>query len=80
MSAEYFFHAENSFNIDLPAGTTLIEATRGPEYELTRQEVVLEPGKPASARVRLARWENLAAKGWYSSDSDIHANYTAPHH
>jgi TolB protein len=80
MSAEYFFHAEGGFDIDLPAGPTLIEATSGPEYALTRKQIELEPGKPASAQVRLARWENLAAKGWYSSDAHIHANYTAPHH
>jgi TolB protein len=80
MSSEYYFQAEGGFDIDLPAGTTLIEATRGLEYDLTRREVLLEPGKPAAARVRLARWENLAAKGWYSSDSHIHANYTSPHH
>jgi hypothetical protein len=80
MSSEYYFHAEGSFELELPSGPTVIEASRGLEYELTRAEIRLEPGKPQEARLRLKRWENMAAKGWYSSDAHIHANYTAPHH
>jgi single-stranded-DNA-specific exonuclease len=78
MSAEYFFHAENSFEIDLPAGETTIEAARGQEYELTRQTIDLK--KPETVRVDLKRWTNMAAQGWYSADAHIHANYTAPDH
>ena len=80
MSAEYYFHAEDFFDIELPSGRTLIEVTRGLEYELSSQAVNLEPGKPRDVSVRLQRWENMAAGGWYSSDAHIHANYTAPHH
>ncbi len=80
MSAEYFFHAEDSFDIDLPAGSTTVEATRGQEYDVARQVIELVAGKPASVQLKLRRWENMAAKGWYSSDAHIHANYTAPHH
>jgi hypothetical protein len=80
MSSEYYFHADGSFELELPSGPTLIEASRGLEYELTRADVNLEPGKPQQVRLRLKRWENMAAQGWYSSDAHIHANYTAPHH
>ena len=80
MSSEYYFHAEGSFELELPSGPALIEAARGLEYELTRVEVNIEPGKAQEVRLRLKRWENMAAKGWYSSDAHIHANYTAPHH
>jgi hypothetical protein len=80
MSAEYFFHAQDRFELDVPAGNTTIEATRGQEYELVRQTVDAQPGKPAIARIVLKRWENLAARGWYSADAHIHANYTANDH
>jgi hypothetical protein len=80
MSSEYYFHAGGSFEIELPSGPTLIEASRGLEYELARAEVSLQPGKPQEARLRLKRWENMAARGWHSSDAHIHANYTASHH
>ena len=80
MGAELYFHAQDSFDIALPSGPTLIEATCGLEYELTRRSVDLRPGKPEPVTVQLKRGENMAAKGWYSSDAHIHANYTANHH
>jgi hypothetical protein len=80
MSAEYFFHADDSFEIELPAGETLIEATRGPEYRLAAERVALTAGKPAEATLRLSRWTNQKEQGYWSSDVHIHANYTAPHH
>jgi hypothetical protein len=43
-------------------------------------EIDLAPGKTAEATVRLTRWASMAAKGWYSSDAHIHANYSSLHH
>jgi hypothetical protein len=80
MSAEHFFHAEDSFEIEMPAGDTLVEATRGPEYRLAAQRVVLESGKPAETTLRLVRWTHPSAQGYWSADVHIHANYTSPHH
>ncbi len=80
MPAEYYFHAENSFQMELPAGLTLIEATRGLEYELAEREVDLQPGRPSEVTLKLKRWENMARRGWYSADAHIHANYTAADH
>lgn len=80
MSAEYFFHAEDSFDIDLPAGATSIEATRGPEYRLITERVTLEPGRPAEVTLRLVRWTDQTQEGYWSADVHIHANYTSPHH
>jgi hypothetical protein len=80
MRAEYFFHAEDGFEIEMPAGQTSIEAARGQEYRLTSETVVLEPGKPSEATVRLSRWTDQTQKGYWSADVHIHANYTSPHH
>lgn len=80
MAAEYYFHARDSLELELPAGATTFEATRGPEYELTKRTVELGAGKPSEVTLELKRWENLAAKGWYSGDAHIHANYTAVDH
>jgi TolB protein len=79
MSAEPYFDAEDSFAVDVPAGDTLIEATRGPEYEVTSRKVdAVKDAGPVT--IQLKRWTNMAAKGWYSSDAHIHANYTADQH
>ncbi len=80
MSAEYFFHAADSFDMEMPGGETLLEVTRGPEYRLVSERVALQPGKPAETTLRLTRWTHMAAKGYWSADVHIHANYTAPHH
>lgn len=80
MAAEPYFHAENSFEVELPAGSTVLEATRGQEYRLVRRTIELEPAMTADLQLQLSRWENMAARGWFSADSHIHANYTAEHH
>lgn len=80
MRAEYFFHAEDFFDIDLPAGETLIEAARGQEYRLVSEKVVLQSGRPAETTLRLVRWTDQTQKGFWSADVHIHANYTSPHH
>ncbi len=80
MSAEPYFHVEDGFEVDVPTGKTLIEATRGPEYELTTRTVDVTPGENPPVTIRLKRWVDMAEKGWYSADAHIHANYTADHH
>lgn len=78
--AEQFFHAREDFEIELPAGETTVEAARGPEYRVARRNLVLKAGAPAKVQLKLTRWVDMAAAGWYSSDAHIHANYTADHH
>jgi hypothetical protein len=80
MSAEHYFHAEDQFEIELPAGETLIEATRGQEYHLSSARPILEPGKPAEVTLKLQRWTHMSRQGFWSADVHIHANYTSPHH
>jgi hypothetical protein len=77
-AAEPFFHAPPEFTLELPEGKTLVEAARGLEYELARAEIELRGDTEVT--LRLKRWVDMAARGWYSSDAHIHANYTAPHH
>jgi hypothetical protein len=76
--AEQYFHTTSTFEIDLPAGNTLIEATRGIEHVLSERRIDLR--EPTEIDLEVKRWIDMAARGWYSSDSHIHANYTAPHH
>jgi len=80
MSAEYFFHADGEFELQLPAGETTIEAAKGPEYKLESRRLTLTPNTPAEATLQLQRWAHPASKGWWSGDVHIHANYTSPHH
>jgi len=78
LPAEPFSHARESFEIDLPAGETTIEATRGSEYGWTSQSIDLR--RPTTVKLSPRRWINMAARGWFSGDAHIHANYKADHH
>jgi hypothetical protein len=80
LPAEPFFHAEGEFELELPAGRTLIEAVRGLEYRMARQEIDLAAGKEHDVSLKLDRWVHMAQRGFYSADAHVHANYTAPHH
>ncbi|MFL6211275.1 MAG: CehA/McbA family metallohydrolase [Pyrinomonadaceae bacterium] len=69
--------------IRLPAGAYTVEVTRGPEYLVERQTLIV-PTRPVPTvwRFQLKRWLDPAASGWYSGDHHIHAagcsHYEAP--
>lgn len=67
----------------LPPGEYTIDVTRGPEYLSQRERLRITGGaRTQELSVRLKRWVNPAATGWYSGDHHIHAagcsHYEAP--
>ena len=75
MSAEYYFHAHDAFEIEMPAGEDPIEAARGPS--LGSERLILTPGKPTEALVATRALELRRAR-LLVGRRHIHANYTAP--
>jgi len=69
------FYCSGEARWDLPAGGYMLRAWRGPEYRPVSLSFKVEPGKPAEQIVRLERYANPAAEGWYSGENHIHANY-----
>ncbi len=69
------YYASRTETWDLPAGKYLIRAWRGPEYKPFRREVEVPAGQTTELTIELERWTNPAAKGWYSGENHIHANY-----
>ena len=71
----HYFHAAESFSVDVPAGKTTLLAVRGPEYE-PLQTVIDVPdvstGGRASTVVDLARFVDMPASGFYSGDTHVH--------
>ena len=55
----------------LPRGEVLVDAARGFEYEPLRTRVHIERGQ-RELTLRLKRWTNMNAQGWYSGDSHVH--------
>jgi hypothetical protein len=59
------------FRVALPPGGYTLTVERGKEYRPLVRRV--EAGvAPITLRLRLHRWVNLAARGWYSGDTHVH--------
>ncbi len=66
----------------LPPGPLTMESSRGPEYLVLRRELTIPPAPAAKVAIKLARWIDPMAFGFYSGDHHIHgagcAHYTSP--
>ena len=55
----------------LPRGDVIVDVARGFEYDPLRAKVRIEPGQ-RELTLRIKRWSNVNAEGWYSGDSHVH--------
>ncbi len=55
----------------LPRGDVIVDVARGFEYDPLRTRVRIEPGQ-RKLTLRIKRWSNMNAEGWYSGDSHVH--------
>jgi hypothetical protein len=55
----------------LPRGEVIVDIARGFEYEPLRRRLTLAPGQQDLV-LRLKRWIDLRARGWYSGDTQVH--------
>jgi TolB protein len=69
------FYCRTSATLEVPAGSYELLALRGPEYRPLRLEVTAKTGEPNAVVLRLQRWTDMAAQGWFSGENHIHANY-----
>jgi Tol biopolymer transport system component len=70
-----YFHTHGRSVVTVPAGTVLVEAWHGPEYETRGQEVKLADGATRALRIPLRRLDDLPARGWWGGDLHVHMNY-----
>ena len=55
----------------LPRGDVIVDLARGFEYQPVRTRVQIKPGQ-RELTLRLKRWTDMNARGWYSGDSHVH--------
>lgn len=67
-----YFQTTGTFDVNVPAGQTRIEALKGYEYRPSSMKLDVTAGGTKSATIRLARLADLPARGWYSGDTHIH--------
>jgi len=69
------FYCSEPAEWQLPAGKYAFRVFRGPEYRVARGGFVVGTGKTTPVEISLERWADEAARGWYSGENHIHANY-----
>ncbi len=79
-AGDHVFHAPGSFTVELPEGNTELLIVKGFEFRAQRFEVEIEADKTTDATVRLERFADMAAAGWYSGSTHVHMNYAGNLH
>ncbi|PYV10739.1 MAG: hypothetical protein DMG07_20535 [Acidobacteria bacterium] len=70
--AQRWFYADGSFRVRVPAGRIRVAIRRGLEYSGIDEDVEIEPGRSVQKELKLTRWADMRARGWYSGDLHIH--------
>ena len=86
LAPDFFFqphiYRNDSEEVELPPGEFTVESSRGPEYEIQSQKLLVSPTGLARLAVKLKRWIKPEAHGYYCGDHHIHAagcaHYTLP--
>jgi hypothetical protein len=66
------FYVDGGFDVRLPAGEYTIAVSKGFEYVADAPRVTVGADATTRHEVRLHRWIDMPARGWYSSDDHIH--------
>jgi hypothetical protein len=66
------FYVDGAFDVSVPPGNYTLTLSKGFEY--VQQQLSLDVVSPGGVtrEVRLDRWIDMPARGWYSSDDHIH--------
>ena len=72
---EQIFHNEGQFTVSLPVGAAKITSVKGFEFIPEDHEVIIRAGEVTNLTIELERLTDMAAKGWYSASTHVHANY-----
>src|SRR6185503_9772965 len=67
------FYARRKAELTVPAGSYTLQAWRGPEYFVHKQELEIGAGTTREVTLALDRWINMPESGWFSGENHIHA-------
>ena len=66
------FYSGGSSRLVLPSGPYHVKIRKGFEFETVEQRVAVLPGQDSELTLRLPRWADMRAEGWYSADHHLH--------
>ena len=68
----HYFHSPGESVVEVPAGEMAVEALKGFEYRPANASVQVKAGETHALELRLERFLDLPAMGWYSGDTHLH--------
>lgn len=71
-AGRYVFYIDGHYRGEIPAGDYTLSITHGPEFRALTRPVTVTAGEHQEISIRLRRWQDLPASGWYSGDVHIH--------
>ena len=66
------FYSTGTSRLSLPPGRYSVKLIKGPEYGVESREVEVGPARDSELKIRMCRWIDMKAKGWYSADGHLH--------
>jgi hypothetical protein len=66
------FYVDGGFDVSVPPGAYTLTVSKGFEYVQQTVPLDVVPAAGLAREIRLARWVDMPARGWYSSDDHIH--------
>jgi hypothetical protein len=72
---DMIFHNSGSFEVHLPEGEARLEVVKGFEFYPQSINTEIVAGEVNEINIVLERMTDMAAKGWYSASTHVHANY-----
>ena len=77
-TGRFVFYIDGEYQAEVPAGTYTLAVSKGPEYRVSRHEVVITGGETTTVETVLARWIDMPARGWFSGDDHVHIGRPDP--
>ena len=71
-----YFYTDGKFQVRVPPGQVDLEVGKGYEYAPCRLSLNVAAGDTVELDLKLERWIDMAALGWYSGDTHIHMDRT----
>ncbi|MBK1877189.1 CehA/McbA family metallohydrolase [Pelagicoccus mobilis] len=68
-----YYCIDRPFHMALPIGTWTIKVWKGVEYTPTKRTFVVTKDKTTEVDLKMDRWIDMAAQGWFSGDDHIHS-------
>jgi len=66
------FYVDGSYRAKVPEGDYELFIYKGPEYRIEHKIVNIKAGQSSRLDIKLERWKNMPASGWYSGDVHVH--------